>query len=113
MRALAAALAVAVTMALSACGSSPAPRPASTVTVTAAPGPVQPAVIDDTGTPPGAQFCQRLESAPDPAAYYAAEVAYQARPGFGGGLSTAATTVKLWIMISCPQFSYLVTQPGQ
>jgi hypothetical protein len=101
-------------LALAGCGGSSTPHsataashPAATVTVTARPA--QPAVIADTSTPPGSRFCGRLAAAPDEAAYYASEVAYEARQG-GGDINAGRTIVDLWITISCPQFAYLAKQ---
>src|SRR5262249_31865239 len=108
MRKIAAAAALIVV--LSGCSGSVvshAGRPAAphaTATVTAST--VQPAVIADTSVPPGSQFCDRLKSAPDEAAYYASEVAYQARQA-GGDAKAARSVVGLWITISCPGYAYL------
>lgn len=93
----------AAVLVLAGCGSG-ATASHATITVTARP--VQPAVIADTSTPPGSQFCHRLESAPDEAAYYASEVAYEARQA-GGDVAAGKTMVGLWITISCPQYAYL------
>ena len=92
-------------LSLAACGGSGPPRAAAApVTVTARPA--QPAVIADTSTPPGSAFCRRLASAPGKAAYYASEVAYEARQA-GGDAAAGKSMVGLWITISCPRFAYL------
>ena len=87
-------------MALAGCGGGAAQKHAA-----AAPSRTQPAVIADTSTPPGSAFCARLESAPDPAGYYGAEVAYQTTQA--GDARAGRIVVDLWVNISCPQFIYL------